>query len=316
MAPALPWAEVPAWPVDLVEATARPELGAAGDACAPGSACRRGGVAIVAVLAFDADNTPRRRPQHAVLRRVPVAHRAAVRRPICSNASSGSSTAHPTGHPWLKPVRATAGTFPRRASSSGSTARGARGGGRPVHAGIIEPGTSVSSATARRCCTSRSRSGTSIAASRRPAGGPHRATLAQMETIAGDTTIAHATAHACVREALAGTEAALRAQWLRALALELERLANHTGDLGALANDVAFLPTASACGKIPRRLPQPHRARLRQPLRPRLVRPGGCRARFRTARRETPRRERSRRRCAEASRPRPGSGTRPRCGPL
>jgi len=34
------------------------------------------------------------------------------------------------------------------------------------------------------------------------------------------------------------------------IALELERLANHTGDLGALANDVAFLPTSSACGKI------------------------------------------------------------------
>jgi Ni,Fe-hydrogenase III large subunit len=42
----------------------------------------------------------------------------------------------------------------------------------------------------------------------------------------------------------------LRAQWLRAIALELERLANHTGDMGALANDVAFLPTSSACGKI------------------------------------------------------------------
>jgi Ni,Fe-hydrogenase III large subunit len=71
-----------------------------------------------------------------------------------------------------------------------------------------------------------------------------------METVAGDTTIGHATAYASVLEALAGTEAPLRAQWLRAIALELERLANHTGDLGALANDVAFLPTASACGKI------------------------------------------------------------------
>jgi Ni,Fe-hydrogenase III large subunit len=82
------------------------------------------------------------------------------------------------------------------------------------------------------------------------AGGPHRATLSQMETVAGDTTIGHATAYVTILESLAGTEATLRDQWLRAIALELERLANHTGDLGALANDVAFLPTASACGKI------------------------------------------------------------------
>jgi Ni,Fe-hydrogenase III large subunit len=72
----------------------------------------------------------------------------------------------------------------------------------------------------------------------------------QMETVAGDATIAHATAYASVMEALGGREAPLRAQWLRAVALELERLANHTGDLGALANDVAFLPTAAACGKL------------------------------------------------------------------
>ena len=73
---------------------------------------------------------------------------------------------------------------------------------------------------------------------------------ALMEVIAGDTSIGHATAYAQIIEAFSGTAPDEGTYAVRALALELERLANHTGDLGALAADVGFLPTSSYCGAL------------------------------------------------------------------
>jgi Ni,Fe-hydrogenase III large subunit len=71
-----------------------------------------------------------------------------------------------------------------------------------------------------------------------------------METLAGDTTVGHAMAYCQAVEGLAGSKPPSRAQVLRGVALELERLANHTGDLGAMAGDIGFLPTASYCGRL------------------------------------------------------------------
>ncbi len=58
--------------------------------------------------------------------------------------------------------------------------------------------------------------------------------------ISGDSTVAFAWAYVMAAEQVAGLQAPVRAQFLRALALERERLLNHLGDLGALGNDAGF----------------------------------------------------------------------------
>jgi Ni,Fe-hydrogenase III large subunit len=68
-----------------------------------------------------------------------------------------------------------------------------------------------------------------------------RAGIHLAESIAGDTVIGHTTAYADSMEALAGVEISRRSQAIRAIALEMERVAIHIGDLAALANDVAYL---------------------------------------------------------------------------
>src|SRR6266511_4826233 len=66
----------------------------------------------------------------------------------------------------------------------------------------------------------------------------------------GDTVIGHAEACCGALEALARSHKTPRAQTIRAIALELERLANHIGDLGAMAGDVAYQPAAAYLGRL------------------------------------------------------------------
>lgn len=70
------------------------------------------------------------------------------------------------------------------------------------------------------------------------------------EAIAGDTTIGHNLSACQAIEALADLPVEKSASVVRTIALELERLTNHIGDLGALSGDVAFNPPAAYFGRL------------------------------------------------------------------
>lgn len=173
----------------------------------------------------------------------------------------------PEHHPWLKPIRFHASYRPGHDAWSravgdsilpavtdhfrveGQEVHEVAVG--PIHAGVIEPG------HFRFQCCGEQVFHLEISLGYQHRGveralwqGPHKRSIHYAETLAGDTSIGHATAYCQAVEALAGREAPLRAQALRAICAELERLANHTGDLGALAMDAGYLPTSAFCGRL------------------------------------------------------------------
>jgi Ni,Fe-hydrogenase III large subunit len=171
------------------------------------------------------------------------------------------------GHPWLKPLRFHAvweggqdawqrppGQHPAPGEMEYFRVEGeeihevAVG---PVHAGVIEPGHFRFQCFGEKVLHLEISLGYQHRGIEQLlAGGPHPASASQIETMAGDTTIGHMTAYSQVLEGLAEAPVSARARQIRAIALELERLANHVGDMGALAADVGFLPTSAFCGRL------------------------------------------------------------------
>jgi Ni,Fe-hydrogenase III large subunit len=121
----------------------------------------------------------------------------------------------------------------------------------PVHAGIIEPGHFRFQCHGERVLHLEIQLGYQHRGIERMlAGGPAQRLPVLAESIAGDTVIGHALAFCEAMESLGGCQISPRAQALRGIALELERLANHVGDLGALGTDVGFLPAAAYFGRL------------------------------------------------------------------
>ncbi len=125
----------------------------------------------------------------------------------------------------------------------------------PVHAGIIEPGHFRFTAQGETVVRLEERLGYAhkgIDALMRGADLARGAVLAGRTS--GDSTVAYAWAFAQAAEAALGVAAPDRALWLRLVMAELERLANHLGDIGAICNDAAFAMMLAQCSILRERV--------------------------------------------------------------
>jgi Ni,Fe-hydrogenase III large subunit len=125
----------------------------------------------------------------------------------------------------------------------------------PVHAGIIEPGHFRFTA-----------SGEAVVRLEERLGYVHKgieslmtgATIERAARLAGhvsgDSTVACAFAFARAVENALDIKVPRRAIFLRALMAELERLANHLGDIGAVCNDASFALMHTHCGVLRERV--------------------------------------------------------------
>ena len=119
----------------------------------------------------------------------------------------------------------------------------------PVHAGIIEPGHFRFTAGGETVVRLEERLGYVHKGIESLMAGAEIGRAARLAArTSGDSTVAYGIAFAHAVEAALNVEAPPRAQYLRALMAELERLANHFGDIGAICNDASFALMHAHCG--------------------------------------------------------------------
>jgi Ni,Fe-hydrogenase III large subunit/Ni,Fe-hydrogenase III component G len=121
----------------------------------------------------------------------------------------------------------------------------------PVHAGIIEPGHFNFAVAGEPILYLQLRmfythKGTEKLFERLPA----QKGLFLAESVSGDSAFSHATAFCQAVEKAGGIEVPSRAEFMRTVLLELERIDNHIGDVGAIAMDVGFVIANAHAGRL------------------------------------------------------------------
>jgi Ni,Fe-hydrogenase III large subunit len=155
--------------------------------------------------------------------------------------------------PWLDHGRwgeaqAEAASYPFLAATGGALHQIPVG---PVHAGIIEPGHFRFTCDGETIVRLEQRLGyVHKGVDLLMAGAPVARAARLAGRVSGDSTVAYALAFARAVEAAVGIAPPERAVWLRAVMAELERLANHIGDFGAICNDAAFSIMLAHCAVL------------------------------------------------------------------
>lgn len=158
------------------------------------------------------------------------------------------------GHPWLKPIRYE-GDGPLRMAThpyymvEGKEVHEVAVG--PVHAGVIEPGSFRFMCLGERVHHLEIQLGYQHRGVERRLLEGNPARLGPIvETIAGDSSVAHAWAYAAAIERLGGLAVDADVEVGRAFMLELERVAMHLATLAGLAADVGFQQGAATYGRL------------------------------------------------------------------
>src|SRR6202165_2333536 len=121
----------------------------------------------------------------------------------------------------------------------------------PVHAGIIEPGHFRFTASGETVVRLEQRLGYTHKGIEGLMIGANLERAAELAgRVSGDSTVAYAYAFSKAVEAALQLAVPDRAVWLRALVAELERLANHLGDIGAICNDASFTLMHAHCSVL------------------------------------------------------------------